>query len=117
MSFPFPIDGFFKSGIAVFPIRLQELRIGFIIFSLWIVIKLSIFHGECAYKLPSRYGACRSPALGTGPHTVIPTGYFIGVRIDHSKNHFGALFLEGNIGIRSEEHTSELQSRENLVCR
>src|SRR5690606_41027426 len=28
---------------------------------------------------------------------------------------FGAVF--STLGIRSEEHTSELQSRENLVCR
>src|SRR5690606_40440800 len=26
-------------------------------------------------------------------------------------------FTEGAVGFRSEEHTSELQSRENLVCR
>src|SRR5690625_775722 len=29
----------------------------------------------------------------------------------------GALFLTGAVGIRSEEHTSELQSRGHLVCR
>src|SRR5690606_41311139 len=29
----------------------------------------------------------------------------------------GGVFRRGHLPIRSEEHTSELQSRENLVCR
>src|SRR5690606_41798513 len=31
--------------------------------------------------------------------------------------HLAVLAGGGSVGIRSEEHTSELQSRENLVCR
>src|SRR5690606_40738575 len=40
--------------------------------------------------------------------------------LKHAKelgNHFGLVFLNLPIFERSEEHTSELQSRENLVCR
>src|SRR5690606_39465052 len=37
---------------------------------------------------------------------------------DHATNaRVGTVIGEGLIGTRSEEHTSELQSRENLVCR
>src|SRR5690606_40937551 len=34
-----------------------------------------------------------------------------------NKKRFSYKFLSGSPGKRSEEHTSELQSRENLVCR
>src|SRR5690606_33521190 len=34
--------------------------------------------------------------------------------LSHFRNHFSTI---GVNGMRSEEHTSELQSRENLVCR
>src|SRR5690606_41819426 len=34
----------------------------------------------------------------------------------YARSHSGGFSLDG-LGARSEEHTSELQSRENLVCR
>src|SRR5690606_40225705 len=37
-----------------------------------------------------------------------PSSYFVGA---------GTILLGLSIAVRSEEHTSELQSRENLVCR
>src|SRR5690606_23877514 len=37
--------------------------------------------------------------------------------LDQADAAVDALGLEGEIQVRSEEHTSELQSRENLVCR
>src|SRR5690606_34427670 len=37
-------------------------------------------------------------------------------RVGHGSGHRNPMFHTGQ-GIRSEEHTSELQSRENLVCR
>src|SRR5690606_39732898 len=37
--------------------------------------------------------------------------------IGHEIPEFSRFFIEGMIYKRSEEHTSELQSRENLVCR
>src|SRR5688572_31616167 len=37
--------------------------------------------------------------------------------IEASKFDLNYIQLEGNIGCRSEEHTSELQSQSNLVCR
>src|SRR5690606_41100670 len=36
---------------------------------------------------------------------------------DHQRGPPGQLVSDGAVGERSEEHTSELQSRENLVCR
>src|SRR5690606_41998780 len=49
---------------------------------------------------------------------------FMGLRAFGPASDMASLFLEGNgplmlaVGtLRSEEHTSELQSRENLVCR
>src|SRR5690606_39439785 len=32
-------------------------------------------------------------------------------------NHEGSYYFKQHLDVRSEEHTSELQSRENLVCR
>src|SRR2546430_3293650 len=39
--------------------------------------------------------------------------------VDHVFNEFAALLAVeiGDVGLRSEEHTSELQSQSNLVCR
>src|SRR2546430_13424654 len=42
-----------------------------------------------------------------------------GIVLRHSENHFllGEALGDGRIERRSEEHTSELQSQSNLVCR
>src|SRR5207302_10375054 len=41
----------------------------------------------------------------------------VGLRIDNAGRSVYGILNYPELGIRSEEHTSELQSRENLVCR
>src|SRR2546427_2554249 len=56
---------------------------------------------------PGGGGSFSSPAAVAGyPHVTVPLGYVIGLPV-------GLSF----VGRRSEEHTSELQSQSNLVCR
>src|SRR5699024_11491712 len=43
--------------------------------------------------------------------------FAVGIAIGLSKDGHGAAALSGLTGFRSEEHTSELQSRFDLVCR
>src|SRR5690606_37439087 len=54
-------------------------------------------------------------------HHVLPQlGHQLGAA-QHGESHeiegYGRRLVEGRLQTRSEEHTSELQSRENLVCR
>src|SRR3712207_8353400 len=69
-------------------------------------------------------GACFAALLGTPSHgrwLLAPAGE---VRAARRRYHPGTLVLEtefvtdsGTVAVRSEEHTSELQSRQYLVCR
>src|SRR5690606_40133726 len=59
-----------------------------------------------------------------GPHSAASTHLVRGLlrlgvaeQIRHPQLEGGQHFLDSAPGVRSEEHTSELQSRENLVCR
>src|SRR5690606_9189766 len=62
--------------------------------------------------------------IGTGSSIIYPVigaqeyeWDFVGTEIDRSSIHQAEVNVNKNIWLRSEEHTSELQSRENLVCR
>src|SRR5690606_40688529 len=57
-------------------------------------------------------------AVGVGLHHADHSGAG-GMTPDHADvdGKGGAVEMDGNALARSEEHTSELQSRENLVCR
>src|SRR5690606_39552293 len=69
------------------------------------------FHGEMAYM--ATHGMMRARPQELHPGTV----RVISVRMDYlpPEAGFATNLTDPNLG-RSEEHTSELQSRENLVC-
>src|SRR2546427_3929282 len=64
-------------------------------------------------------GRCLAPDLvGMGESDKAPAGSYRFV--DHARyldGWFDALRLDRSVTLRSEEHTSELQSQSNLVCR
>src|SRR5690606_41114268 len=86
------------------------------------------FHSSAHHRdLPS-FPTRRSSDLGTrlaqvGDHRLLVGALFgatveLGERDDRDLQLLGEqLEVPGHVGDRSEEHTSELQSRENLVCR
>ena len=61
----------------------------------------------------------------TGEVKILPSSFNLGPRFWHERymdslalsRHYGKYDLFITITCRSEEHTSELQSRRNLVCR
>src|SRR5207247_9129053 len=60
--------------------------------------------------------------LATGPHLVRDSGFILeqhGYAKDHTFKGFLEVYRGGSVKslVRSEEHTSELQSRVDLVCR
>src|SRR5688572_31216515 len=63
--------------------------------------------------------------LDAHPHTVLPKhggevdGVVSRAVVGHDSEEpaFDLLPADGRVGLRSEEHTSELQSQSNLVCR
>src|SRR5436309_5370812 len=57
----------------------------------------------------------RPPRSTLFPYTTLFRSHRGGDRRDRGRG--GRLRASGPVGARSEEHTSELQSRENLVCR
>src|SRR5690606_40832914 len=71
---------------------------------------LPIFHELRAEERTALHDVVDLP-VGQGLHAVA-----YGVHADDLDVHAG-LLAGGGDGLRSEEHTSELQSRENLVCR
>src|SRR2546426_2134559 len=58
---------------------------------------------------------CSSDLTGKLPSGNVSWSPRLGANYDVSGD--GTVFLRGGIGLRSEEHTSELQSPCNLVCR
>src|SRR5690606_41978337 len=61
--------------------------------------------------------------VGDAAHAMYPTGSNGATQAIMDARHLGAAFVRHGVtaealaDFRSEEHTSELQSRENLVCR
>src|SRR5690606_40491120 len=77
-----------------------------------VVVRRTIGPGDFAADLSAWQGGM----LGPG-HTLRQSAMF---RSRNRSRHVAGLYYAGSStipGIRSEEHTSELQSRENLVCR
>src|SRR5436309_11357704 len=82
-------------------------------------------------RVPLQYAPCfflmirRPPRSTLFPYTTLfrSSPRFAGPVVGASAGAFGLvaafamLYSERSLTIRSEEHTSELQSRENLVCR
>src|SRR5262249_58023111 len=64
------------------------------------------------YDLPNVPNVGRRVLTSVDPNNLAPR-----VGLAFSPLHSGRLSLRGGYGIRSEEHTSELQSLTNLVCR
>src|SRR5690606_40854405 len=58
----------------------------------------------------------RRPPLGIAPQAQLEGGLADGI-LDGIAEHLGKAPVDLGDSGRSEEHTSELQSRENLVCR
>src|SRR5690606_39851731 len=77
------------------------------------IVDNAMENSAVAFKVPRAHQA----------HVVQVLGKYISIFIDGTVlNHIDAAFLQINNMLetavqRSEEHTSELQSRENLVCR
>src|SRR5207302_9619420 len=65
------------------------------------------------HSFPTR----RSSDLGFAPDGVTPTLKLVDATETSSWDDWAQGFYPGTSKPRSEEHTSELQSRENLVCR
>src|SRR2546428_3107616 len=71
-----------------------------------------------ACRRSKRSIASRRPSSSRGPPTIVPTRSATGADLEAACA--GVSFLLGGTGSvawRSEEHTSELQSRSDLVCR
>src|SRR5690606_39469139 len=85
-----------------------------------IVFEAEIEAGAAGVALPARAAAelvVDAPALMAfgGEHE--EAAGLLGPRLRLSRLGFDPCPMRGGVEVRSEEHTSELQSRENLVCR
>src|SRR5690606_42061096 len=69
-------------------------------------VHLAVFHGSLDWDAGDRSLPLMSPALAAAGYDYIALGHI------HRPGE-----KKVGPGLRSEEHTSELQSRENLVCR
>src|SRR2546430_6811818 len=65
----------------------------------------TLFRSACTRRAPGR-------AAREVDHDVVGAG-----RRQRSRRLFGGVADDQHLGVRSEEHTSELQSQSNLVCR
>src|SRR5690606_41729503 len=77
---------------------------------------LPIFFGYSPIRTPVIYSNGYVPAVGTGNQT---NPWVVATQTGFNENWTNNIQTNINIeqNFRSEEHTSELQSRENLVCR
>src|SRR5690606_39452390 len=77
----------------------------------------SIMSAKSGSQVPSGGEACDAylPIVNTPFGSVFPNKLYGALCVLKGANAF--IFHDGIVGQRSEEHTSELQSREKIVCR
>src|SRR5690606_40023042 len=76
--------------------------------------------GQAAWAASIARRVSAAPIRGTVPNTAAFAGFVTEIVSPWSaSHHVPATYpcCRNSVGFRSEEHTSELQSRENLVCR
>src|SRR5690606_41462594 len=89
---------------------------GRLLISSWSLVRSSPSTGKCVS--PRLQVWCADPKIGQSTPKLLALSAAVMKRLrqDHRCRHrVGAVIEE--MHLRSEEHTSELQSRENLVCR
>src|SRR5690606_39836561 len=76
--------------------------------------RLAVVTGNKIAVLHSREGNGGIPTLG--PISLVDLHQIVRRAVERHRKPFGAAVRCWRLGLRSEEHTSELQSREKLVC-
>src|SRR5690606_41481079 len=78
---------------------------------------LENYEPDAVFTVTGTVAAARPTKIGLRKGDRMRVGDLLAAALVHSANDACRALAEWHSGTRSEEHTSELQSRENLVCR